>query len=81
MTDDCRRTEHNRAYSLESFLLGAKITEIPEKVKAADPETFIRQNALSFLLQQGIKDPIRHVQKTVDFSAKLIGKIGKDGDI
>jgi hypothetical protein len=33
---------HNDADSPESLLLGQKITEIPDKVKAANPETYIR---------------------------------------
>jgi acetyl esterase/lipase len=71
-------TQHNGANSPESLLLGDKITEIPEKVSAANPETYIRQNATHFLLQHGTKDPIVPVQQSIEFAAKLRQVCGED---
>ena len=69
---------HNEANSPESLLLGQIITEIPEKVKAANPETYIRPNAPPFLLQHGTKDPVVPVQQSIEFAAKLEQALGKD---
>jgi acetyl esterase/lipase len=62
---------HNGANSPESLLLGQKITEIPERVKAANPETYIRQNTPPFFLQHGTKDCVVPVQQSENFAAKL----------
>ena len=68
--------EHNRANSPESLLLGLKITEIPERVRAANPETYIRQDAAPFLLQHGTKDAVVPVQQSINFAAKLKAALG-----
>lgn len=70
--------EHNGAYSPESLLLGAKITDIPEKVKAANPETYIRENAAPFLIQHGVDDPVVPVQQSVGLAEKLKQVCGED---
>ena len=62
---------HNDANSPESLLLGRKITEIPELVQAANPETYVRPNAPPFLLQHGTHDQIVPVQQSIEFAAKL----------
>ena len=69
---------HNEANSPESLLLGQTITEIPEKVKAANPETYIRPGAPPFLLQHGTKDPVVPVQQSIEFAAKLEQVLGED---
>jgi acetyl esterase/lipase len=62
---------HSEANSPESLLLGQTITEIPEKVKAANPETYISNNVPPFLLQHGVKDPVVPVQHSIEFAAKI----------
>ncbi len=62
---------HNEANSPESLLLGQKITEIPEKVKAANPETYIRDNLPPFLLQHGTADPVVPVQHSIQLAERL----------
>jgi len=62
---------HNEANSPESLLLGQVITEIPEKVKAANPETYIRPGVPPFLLQHGVKDPVVPVQHSIELAVKL----------
>jgi acetyl esterase/lipase len=68
---------HSEANSPESLLLGQLITEIPEKVKAANPETYIRPGAPPFLLQHGTQDPVVPVQQSIEFAEKLRPVIGE----
>ena len=69
---------HNEANSPESLLMGQQITEIPEKVKEANPETYIRSGAPPFLLQHGTKDPIVPVQQSIELADKLEQIVGED---
>jgi acetyl esterase/lipase len=62
---------HNGANSPESLLLGQRITEIPEIVQAANPETYIRQGVPPFFLQHGTKDCVVPVQQSENFAVKL----------
>jgi acetyl esterase/lipase len=71
-------TEHNGVNSPESWLLGGKITEIPEQVEAANPETYIRKNAPPFLIQHGIVDPIVPVQQSIGLAENLKRVCGDD---
>ena len=70
--------EHSGANSPESLLLGQKITEIPERVRAANPETYIRQNAPPFLLQHGTKDAVVPVLQSINFAARLRAELGQE---
>lgn len=69
---------HNGENSPESLLLGQKITEIPELVKAANPETYIRPGAPRFFLQHGTKDCVVPVQQSVNFATNLSKILGED---
>jgi acetyl esterase/lipase len=69
---------HSEANSPESLLLGQLITEIPDKVKAANPETYINNGVPPFLLQHGVKDPVVPVQQSIEFAAKLKRVPGAD---
>lgn len=71
-------TEHNGVHSPESLLLGAKITDIPELVKAANPETYIRGNAAPFLIQHGVDDPVVPVQQSMVLAENLKRVCGED---
>jgi acetyl esterase/lipase len=64
-------TEHSGENSPESWLLGGVITGIPELVKAANPETYIRENAAPFLIQHGVVDPVVPVQQSVGLAENL----------
>ena len=70
--------EHSGEDSPESLLLGGKITEIPERVKAANPETYIRENAAPFLIQHGVVDPTVPVQQSIDLAENLKRVCGED---
>ena len=69
---------HNGPNSPESLLLGQTITEIPEKVRAANPEAYIRPDSPPFLLQHGTHDCVVPVQQSKNFASKLIQVLGKD---
>lgn len=69
---------HSDADSPESLLLGGKITEIPERVHAANPKTYIRPNAPPFFIQHGTHDPVVPVQQSIQFAAKLRQIIGDE---
>lgn len=62
---------HNESNSPESLLLGARITEIPERVRMANPETYVRPGAPPFFLQHGTHDPVVPVQQSTGFAAVL----------
>jgi len=71
-------TEHSGANSPESLLLGQQITEIPDRVKATNPETYITPAAPPFFLQHGTMDPVVPVQMSISFAAKLQQVLGKE---
>jgi acetyl esterase/lipase len=68
--------EHNGANSPESLLLGHKITEIPEQVRAANPMTYIQPKAPPFLIQHGTRDATVPVQQSVVAAARLKAVLG-----
>jgi len=69
---------HSGENSPESLILGQKITEIPDLVRAANPETYIRPGAPPFLLQHGTKDPVVPVQQSIEFAEKLEKVLGEN---
>jgi acetyl esterase/lipase len=70
--------EHNSANSPESLLLGQQITNIPERVRAANPETYIQPNAPPFFIQHGTRDAVVPALQAVNFAARLEKVIGKE---
>jgi dipeptidyl aminopeptidase/acylaminoacyl peptidase len=70
--------EHSGANSPESLLLGAKVTEIPERVRAANPATYIRDGAPPFLLQHGTRDPVVPAQQSVEMATRLRAVLGPE---
>jgi acetyl esterase/lipase len=62
---------HNDANSPESLLLGQKITEVPDQVDAANPETYVGAHVPPFFLQHGTHDKVVPVQQSIRFAAKL----------
>ncbi|CAG0969872.1 Carboxylesterase NlhH [Anaerolineales bacterium] len=71
-------TEHSGENSPESWLLGDKITEIPNLVAAANPETYIQENTTPFLIQHGVIDPVVPVQQSVNLAENLKRSCGDD---
>jgi len=68
---------HSEADSPESRLLGAPIPTIPDRVRAANPETYLRPNACPFLLQHGTADAVVPVQHSIHLAEKLEKVLGK----
>jgi dipeptidyl aminopeptidase/acylaminoacyl peptidase len=71
-------TEHSGENSPESWLLGGQITDIPERVAEANPETYIRENAVPFLIQHGVVDPVVPVQQSIGLAESLKQVCGDD---
>ena len=55
----------------ESWLLGDKITNIPEKVREANPETYIHADIPPFLIQHGKMDSTVPVQQSIELAEKF----------
>ena len=70
--------KHSTAESFESQMIGKPITEAPELVKAANPETYITPNDPPFLIQHGTQDKTIPSQQSANFAAKLAEVIGAD---
>ena len=70
--------EHNGENSPESLLLGNKITDIPQQVKVANPETYIREDAAPFLIQHGSADSTVPVQQSIGLAENLRRVCGDD---
>lgn len=62
---------HSAAHSPESLILGGQITEIPDVVRAANPETYIRPGMPPFFIQHGTHDRIVPYQQSLNFAIKL----------
>lgn len=62
---------HNGSDSPESLLLGRKITEVAELVRAANPETYIHPDVPPFFIQHGTKDDTVPHQQSVNFAQKV----------
>ena len=61
---------HSASDSPESLLLGRKITEIPDLVRSANPETYIHPNIPPCFIQHGTKDVTVPYQQSSNFAAK-----------
>jgi len=62
---------HSGETSPESLILGQKITEIPELVRKANPETYIRPGLPPFFIQHGQMDDTVPYQQSLNFAEKL----------
>ncbi len=64
-------TAHSGHESPESLILGQQITHIPELVRIANPETYIRPGLPPFFIQHGTADDTVPYQQSLNFAAKL----------
>ena len=67
---------HSGPESPESLILGQPITQIPEIVRAANPETYIRPGLPPFFIQHGHADDTVPYQQSLNFAAKLAAQLG-----
>lgn len=70
--------DHNQEDSPESRYLGAKITEIPEKVQLANPITYVHENMPPILIQHGRMDHLVPVQQSIIFVEMLKKYVSPD---
>lgn len=68
----------NTEDSPSSRLMGKKIADIPDKIKAANPETYISADDPPFLIQHGTDDSYVPFQQSRNFAAKLQSVLGKE---
>lgn len=69
---------HSGPASPESLLLGQKITEIPDLVRIANPETYIHPGLPPFFIQHGDHDDTVPHQQSVNMAAKLTAVLGPE---
>lgn len=70
--------DHSQADSPESRLLGQRITDVPDLVRASSPMTYIHTQVPPFLIQHGLRDEIVPVEQSINFAAALEKAAGKD---
>jgi len=62
---------HSGPNSPESLLLGEKITDVPELVRIANPETYVRPGLPPFFIQHGERDDTVPHQQSVNMATRL----------
>lgn len=70
--------DHNQAVSPESRYLGARITEVPEKVRQANPITYVRADIPPILIQHGRMDSMVPVQQSALLAEEIEKRAGRD---
>jgi acetyl esterase/lipase len=70
--------KHSTPDSFESQLLGQPITDAPDVVKAASPETYITGDDPPFFIQHGSADPLIPIQQSEQFAARLKQVLGPE---
>jgi acetyl esterase/lipase len=72
----CGTPDHGAPDSPESRLLGAPISEVPDAVRRANPESWLRPDCPPFLLQHGTRDhlvPFQHSVRLADRIDEVAG--------
>ncbi|OIN84243.1 alpha/beta hydrolase [Francisella sp. TX07-6608] len=69
---------HSQNNSPESLYIGSNVGNSPQKVKMADPETYISKDTPPFLIEHGSVDNVVPAQQSINFYKKLVKTIGKD---
>ena len=70
--------EHNARHSPESLLLGEQITTVPDRVRAANPETYVTSDTPPFLIQHGTSDSVIPTQCSVHLAASIAQVAGSE---
>jgi len=68
---------HSVPDSPESQLIGKNLQDAPDRVKSANPETYISKDDPPFLIQHGLNDPLVPYPQSVNFAKKLEQTLGK----
>ena len=69
---------HSAPDSPESELIGKNLTDAPELVRAANPETYITPDDPPFFIQHGQIDNLVPYQQSVNLASKLSAIIGTE---
>ena len=70
--------DHGEAHSPESRFLGARLAEIPEKVRRANPLTYAQPDIPPILIQHGRIDPLVPVQQSMILAQRLEEVVSHD---
>lgn len=70
--------DHSAGTSPESRYLGAPITEVPEKVRLANPITYVHKGMPPILIQHGTADCTVPVQQSIEFARAIEERVGPD---
>ena len=76
-----QEAEVHSADSPESRLMGAAVTQVPDKCKAASPMTYIKPDSAPIFIQQGAQDPVIPYPQSVTLAEQMIAAIGKENVI
>jgi acetyl esterase/lipase len=68
--------DHSEVTSPESRYLGARITEIPDRVRLANPITYVHKGMPPILIQHGTADSTVPVQQSVEFARAIEERVG-----
>lgn len=69
---------HGLADSMESRYLGAPANEVPERVRAANPITYVTDRMCPILIEHGSADPVVPVQQSTEFAEAIEKQVGSD---
>ena len=71
-------SDHGEADSSESRFLGARISDVPELVRRANPITYVHADMPPILIQHGRIDAMVPVQQSISLVHKLEESVGHD---
>jgi acetyl esterase/lipase len=69
---------HSGPQSPESLILGEQITSIPDVVRAANPETYVRPGLPPFYIQHGTADSTVPYQQSLTFACRAAAAAGPE---
>lgn len=69
---------HNKADSMESLFMGAKLTEISELVQLASPYIYVNKDMPPFFIVHGTADATVPVEQSIKFASAIKYKAGAD---
>ena len=72
------KANHGEENSPESMFMGAKIGDVPDEVKKANPETYISSDDPAFFIQHGTIDQAIPTQQAIVFYNKLVPVLGEE---
>ena len=70
--------DHCEADSPESRYLGTPIKEVPDKVRLANPMTYVHEHMPPILIQHGRADSLVPFQQSVEFARVIEERAGSD---